>query len=91
MRLRMCEGCRTDVWWDESEPVECLTCKASGVLHLRDVARAVVDARYGIAPLPTGDHPVDGELDSAIIELQTILPPRQEDLPTAEDVRGVLS
>lgn len=76
MRLRMCEGCRTDVWWDDSEPVECLTCAASGVLRLRDVARAVVDARYGISPLPDGVSGSEGdnELDNAIIHLQTILP-----------------
>ena len=39
----------------------------------KDAGRAVVEARFGIAPLPTGDDPVDGELDTAIINLMVLL------------------
>ena len=48
---------------------------ADRVRELEDAGLAVVDARYGIIPLPDGVSGSDGdnELDQAIVHLQTLL------------------
>lgn len=49
---------------------------ADEIEKLWAIGRKIVDARYGIVPLPDGVSGGEGdnELDNAIVELQTVLP-----------------